>query len=126
MSSDIGDQNADALFIDAKEIVKIASDGTHGDVAHSNFESREGRDALRKREGLNPASDFQLFVDGEESFFVCESPVRGDVSETRDENQETKKLHVVPIQDTKTPEIFVDDEQKPNEKTRDEDANFAS
>jgi hypothetical protein len=51
---------------------------------------------LRKRGGLNPAGDFQLFVDGEELFFVGESPVRGDVSKRRDENQETKKFYVVP------------------------------
>jgi len=43
VSGDVGDQNADALFIDAKEIVEIAGDGTHGHIARSNFESRERR-----------------------------------------------------------------------------------
>ncbi len=125
VSSDVGDQNADALFIDAKEIVEIAGNGAHGDVARSNFESRERGDAVRKRGRLNPAGDFQLFVDGEESFFVREGTVRGHVSETRDENQETKKFHVVPGQDLKTHEICVQDEQKTYEKTRDENAHFA-
>src|SRR5207302_9931345 len=51
---DVGDQNTDALFVYAKAIVEIASDGAHGRVPRSNFESCEGGDALRKREGLNP------------------------------------------------------------------------
>ena len=124
MSSDVGDQNADALFIDPKEIVEIAGNGVHGQIARSNFESRERRDAVRKRGGLNPAGDFQLFVDGEESFFVREGTIRGHVSETRNENQETNKLHVVPGQDLKGHEICVRDEQKRYEKTRDENTNF--
>jgi hypothetical protein len=70
VSSNIGDQNADTLFVDAKEIVEIAGNRAHGDVARGNFESRERRDALRKRRGLNPAGNFQFVVDGEESFFV--------------------------------------------------------
>ena len=40
---DIGDQNADVHFIDAKEIVEIPGDGAHGHVARSNLESCEGR-----------------------------------------------------------------------------------
>ena len=119
-------RNTDALFVYAKEIVEIASDGAHGRVPRSNFESCEGGDALRKREGLNPTGDFQLLVDSEEAFFVREGTVRGDVSERRDENQETKKLDVVPRQDPKTPEICMHDEQKQNEKTRDEDTNFVA
>jgi hypothetical protein len=81
---------------------------------------------LRKREGLNPTGDFQLFVDGDESFFVHEGSVRGDVPEARDEDQETKKLHVVPSQDLKAQETCVHDEQHPNEKAGDKDAEFVT
>jgi len=124
VSSDIGDQNADTLFVDAKEIVEIAGNGAHGDVARGNFESRERRDALRKRRGLNPAGNFQFVVDGEESLFVRKGTVRGHVSETRDKNKKTNKLHVVPRQDLKAQEICMQGEQKPNEKTRSENTNF--
>src|SRR6266849_1428616 len=54
VSSDVGDQNTDALLVYAEEIIEIASDSAHGRVPRSNFESCEGGDALRKREGLNP------------------------------------------------------------------------
>src|SRR6266403_3883560 len=40
VSGDVGDQNTYALFVYPKEIVEIASDGAHGRVAGSNFESR--------------------------------------------------------------------------------------
>ena len=86
VSGDVGDQNTDALLVYPKEIVEISSDGAHGHVARSNFQSCEGGNALRKRGGLNPTGDFQLFVDGDESFFVREGSIRGDVSESRDED----------------------------------------
>jgi hypothetical protein len=114
----------EVLFVHAKEIVEIASDSAHGRVARSNLESREGGDAQRKGGGLNAAGDFQLFVDGQESFFVREGPVRRDVCERRDENQEPKKLHVVPRQDLKAQEIGVNNEQHPNERASEKDANF--
>ena len=47
VSSDVGDQNADALFVHAKEIVEIAGYGAHGRVARGNFESCETGDELR-------------------------------------------------------------------------------
>src|SRR4029077_9877173 len=99
-------------------IVEIPGDGAHGHVARSNVESCEGGNALWKSRGLNPARDFQFFVDDDESLFVREGPVRGDVSKTRNKNEETKKLHVGPSQDPKAQEICVQDEQAPNEKTR--------
>src|ERR1700730_5096871 len=124
VSRDVGDQNANTLFIDAKEIVEIPGDGAHGHVARSNLKSCEGGDALWKGRGLNPARDFQLLIDGDESRFVREGPVRGDVSKTRNKNQEANKLQVGPSEDLKTQEIRVHDEQTPNKKTHDKDANF--
>jgi hypothetical protein len=40
MLTDVGDQNADALFIDAKEIVEIAGNGSHGDGSAPQFRVR--------------------------------------------------------------------------------------
>ena len=42
VSRHVGDQNADTLFIDAKEIVEIPGDGAHGHVARGNLKSCEG------------------------------------------------------------------------------------
>jgi hypothetical protein len=75
---------------------------------------------------VNPTGDFRLFVDGDESFFVREGPVRRDASEGRDENQETIKLDVVPRQNLKLRGIGIHDEQHPNEKAGDKDAEFVA
>src|SRR5215472_3072640 len=119
MSGDIGDQDAHALLVDTKKIVEIAGDSAHGHIARGNFQSLEGGNTLRKRGSLYPASNFQLFANGEESFFIGEDPVCGHVAESRDENQEAKKFHVAPTQNPKTQEICMDNEQKPDEKSHD-------
>src|SRR5690348_10527794 len=125
VSGDVGYENAYTFVVRKEEIVEIAGDGAHGDVACGDFESCEDGNALRKNGGLNLAGNFQLFVDCEEPFFVCEDAARGNVTEARDENQETHKLDVVPRQDMKAHEIFLDDEDNPNDETGDKHANFA-
>jgi hypothetical protein len=42
----VGDQDAEVLVVDDEEVVEIAGDGAHGDVASSDFEARYARNRL--------------------------------------------------------------------------------
>lgn len=76
VSSNVGDQNADPPFIDAKEIIEIAGNGAHGHVTCSNFEPFKHGDILREYRELKLAGDLQLPVDRKKSFFVRERAAR--------------------------------------------------
>ena len=95
VASHVGDQNADAFFVEDEEIVEIAGDGAHGEVASGDVEASEGRNGLRERGGLNLLSDFELFLDGEEPLFVGEGAAGRDISEAADESEKAKILDVV-------------------------------
>ena len=124
MSGDVGNQDAEALFVHKKIIIEIACDSAHRNVARGNFEACESGDTLRKNRGLNAAGDVEFFADGEEPFFVGKDAIARDVTETSNKQQEAEELPIVPRYKLQAPEIGLRDKQKPNHKARGKDPHF--
>ena len=103
MSGDIGDQDAEALFVNKKIIIEIACDRAHRNVARGNFEACESGDTLRKNGGLNAAGDVEFFADGQEPFLVGKDAVTGDASEASDKHQEADELPIIPRYKSQAP-----------------------
>jgi len=124
VSGDIGDQDAEARFINKKIIIEIACDSAHWNVAGGNFEACESRDTLRKNGGLNAACYIEFFADGEKPFLVGKDAIAGDVTETCNEHQEAEELPIIPRYKLQAPEIGLRDKQKPNHKAYSKNPHF--
>ncbi len=90
MAGDIGNQHANAFVVDHQEIVEVAGDSAHREMAGGDVEPRQARDFTGKERGLNLACDFEFFVDFEEAFFVDEGTMRGYVAEAADANRKPR------------------------------------
>ena len=122
MAGDIGDQDANVLVVEDEEIVEVSGDGAHGKMACRDFEARKARNFAGKKRGLNLARDFEFLVDGQESFFVDESAMCGDVPQAAYANQEAQELNIRPWNQAERRQIGVKDKEQPDEKTREQDA----
>src|ERR1700751_5805360 len=124
VAGDMGDQDAEALFVNKKIIIEIACDSAHRNVARGNFEACKGGNTLRKNGGLNATSDIEFFADGEEPFFVGKDAIAGDVTETSNEHQKAEELPIIPRYKLQAPEIGLRDKQKPNHEACSKDPHF--
>ncbi len=63
MPGDVGNQDADTLFVDHQKIVKVSGDSAHGQIAGDDFQAGELRDFAGQNGRLNLVGDLQFFVD---------------------------------------------------------------
>jgi hypothetical protein len=73
------------IAFEREEIVEIASDNTHGEIASNDLHAGDARHFTRKNRGLDLARDFKLFIDGEQAMLIGEGAVGGHIAEAADE-----------------------------------------
>src|ERR1700733_6133971 len=84
VTSDVGDENTKAIFFKREEIVEIAGDRAHWEIASGDLQTGDAGHFARENRGLNLLRDFQLFVDGQQAMFVGESAVSRYVAQAAD------------------------------------------
>src|SRR5215467_3594992 len=125
VSGDVSYQKAHAPLIDFEEVVEVACYSSHRRVAGGNFEASPFGHALWKDGRLNPAGDFQLFVDGKQPLLVGKDAVGCDIGQGGDKGEKSDELDARSPNHSETHKICVDDEDQPNHKTGNKDAHLA-
>src|ERR1700758_1740192 len=74
------------------EIVKIASDGAHRNIAGSDRQTGRLRNVAGESRGLDRTGYFEFLVESGQTLFGREGAMSNDVAQAADEDQIAKKL----------------------------------
>ena len=97
MARDVCDENAELAAIQHEEIVEIAGDRAHREIASGNLQASDAGHCARENRGLDLAGDFELFVYGEQARYPSgEGAVGGHIAKAADEKQESENYVVRP------------------------------
>ncbi len=78
----------------AWEIVEIANDRAHREIASSNLQASDAEHCARENRRLDLASDIELFVYSEQAMLISEITVGGHIAKAADEKQESENYVV--------------------------------
>ena len=67
----VGDENAELIALERKEIVEITGDGTHGEIASGDFDSDKARNFARQDGCLNLLANFKFFLNREKTLLLA-------------------------------------------------------
>src|SRR5258706_646365 len=85
VAGDVGDENAELIAFEHEEIIEIAGNSTHREIASSDFQASDAGHFTRENRRLDLARNFKLFVDSEQAMLIGEGAVGGHVAEAADE-----------------------------------------
>jgi hypothetical protein len=94
VAGDVSDENAEPTGFQHKEIVEIAGDGTHGEIARGDFDSGQARDFARQGRCLNLLGNFKFFLDREKTLLLRENAVSHEVTQVEYKGEEPYEFDV--------------------------------
>ena len=125
MAGYVGDENAELLAIQREEIVEVAGDRAHGEIASRDLHASDAGHCARENRGLDPPRNFEFFVDDEQAMLIGEGAVGRHIAKAADKKQETESFVVGSTSpQTKVGEIAVEHKCTKDRETNGEDAEF--
>ena len=95
MAGDVGDEEAGLLAIGDEEVVEVAGDGGHGNVAGGDLKVVGLGIGQGENRGLDAACDFEFFLNFAELVVAREAALRGYVAEGCEEEGEAERFDIV-------------------------------
>src|SRR5579864_4174707 len=108
VAGDVCDENAELAAIEREEIIEIAGDRAHREIASGDLQASDVGYCARENRGLDLACDFELFVDGQQAMLIGEGAVGGHIAKAADEKQEAECFGVRSVQQAKAAEVTVE------------------
>jgi len=124
VTGDVGDENAELIACERKEIVEIAGDGAHGQITRGYFDSGQPRNFTRQDGCLNLLGDFKFFLNREKALLLGENAVSNEVTQAEYKGEKPYWFDVASTKHAKANEISVKNEEPVNDKAHGHDAEF--
>src|SRR5580700_5481108 len=123
--SHVGDENAEMIPFECQEIVEIARDGAHGEIARSDYDPGAARNIARQDGCLDLLGNFEFLLNGEEAFLFGENAVGHEIAEGANEKKKTSRLQVASANQAEPGEISMKNEDRKNTQTHSNHAEVA-